>query len=151
MRSRRKNRACRALKPSWQVPWSCLPQFRSPVPHSSFVGNSQIRGFGPCDIPNIRLDVELILRTSPRNMRHFHAQGRQDSNLQPAVLETAALPIAPLPFDVRPHSPSWRRWSKIHSVLNAMNNLQSYGRLSKPATRREPSWSRTPITYSTHS
>jgi hypothetical protein len=26
------------------------------------------------------------------------AQGRQDSNLQPAVLETAALPIAPLPF-----------------------------------------------------
>src|SRR4029079_2549895 len=27
-----------------------------------------------------------------------HAQGRQDSNLQPAVLETAALPIAPLPF-----------------------------------------------------
>src|SRR5690625_2098588 len=25
-------------------------------------------------------------------------QGRQDSNLQPAVLETAALPIAPLPF-----------------------------------------------------
>jgi hypothetical protein len=27
-----------------------------------------------------------------------HAQGRQDSNLQPAVLETAALPIAPLPY-----------------------------------------------------
>ena len=27
------------------------------------------------------------------------AQGRQDSNLQPAVLETAALPIAPLPFE----------------------------------------------------
>ena len=26
------------------------------------------------------------------------AQGRQDSNLQPAVLETAALPIAPLPY-----------------------------------------------------
>jgi len=25
-------------------------------------------------------------------------QGRQDSNLQPAVLETAALPIEPLPF-----------------------------------------------------
>jgi hypothetical protein len=28
------------------------------------------------------------------------AQGRQDSNLQPAVLETAALPIAPLPYGV---------------------------------------------------
>ena len=30
-----------------------------------------------------------------------HAQGRQDSNLQPAVLETAALPIAPLPYGVK--------------------------------------------------
>jgi hypothetical protein len=30
-----------------------------------------------------------------------HAQGRQDSNLQPAVLETAALPIAPLPYGAK--------------------------------------------------
>ena len=29
------------------------------------------------------------------------AQGRQDSNLQPAVLETAALPIAPHPFGLK--------------------------------------------------
>ena len=29
-------------------------------------------------------------------------QGRQDSNLQPAVLETAALPIEPRPFAMRP-------------------------------------------------
>src|SRR4051812_20075002 len=33
-----------------------------------------------------------------------HAQGRQDSNLQPAVLETAALPIAPLPFGAKNRS-----------------------------------------------
>ena len=32
------------------------------------------------------------------------AQGRQDSNLQPAVLETAALPIAPLPYGAKTSS-----------------------------------------------
>src|SRR5690606_4249756 len=45
-------------------------------------------------------------------------QGRQDSNLQPAVLETAALPIAPLPFvlDAAPsRAPTARhnRWASI--------------------------------------
>src|SRR5262249_16868366 len=29
---------------------------------------------------------------------YLRSQGRQDSNLQPAVLETAALPIAPHPY-----------------------------------------------------
>jgi hypothetical protein len=31
-------------------------------------------------------------------MRGFRLQGRQDSNLQPPVLETGALPIAPRPW-----------------------------------------------------
>jgi hypothetical protein len=33
----------------------------------------------------------------PRGERGFTEQGRQDSNLQPPVLETGALPIAPRP------------------------------------------------------
>src|SRR5687768_1365450 len=39
------------------------------------------------------------------------AQGRQDSNLQPAVLETAALPIAPLPY-----GPKLARGAKTNHV-----------------------------------
>jgi hypothetical protein len=49
------------------------------------------------------LDYPALIRTMvaalvPAFPPEQLAQGRQDSNLQPAVLETAALPIAPLPY-----------------------------------------------------
>src|SRR5579863_10750031 len=47
--------------------------------------------------------------TKPHLPRKFW-QGGQDSNLQPAILETAALPIAPPPFDCRPQL----RWLGAH-------------------------------------
>src|SRR5699024_6956898 len=40
----------------------------------------------------------LVGLAHPAGTSRPEEQGRQDSNLQPAVLETAALPIAPLPF-----------------------------------------------------
>src|SRR5699024_7525262 len=40
----------------------------------------------------------LVGLAHPAGTSRPEGQGRQDSNLQPAVLETAALPIAPLPF-----------------------------------------------------
>jgi hypothetical protein len=51
------------------------------------------------------LDYPALIRTmvaalAPDFRPGQLAQGRQDSNLQPAVLETAALPIAPLPYGV---------------------------------------------------
>src|SRR5919107_6206356 len=51
------------------------------------------------------LDYPALIRTmvaapAPDFCPGQLAQGRQDSNLQPAVLETAALPIAPLPYGV---------------------------------------------------
>ena len=50
---------------------------------------------------NIRLSSGSPARSLlVRPIRCTHAQGRQDSNLQPAVLETAALPIAPLPLGI---------------------------------------------------
>jgi hypothetical protein len=44
-------------------------------------------------VPTFQNGFEVVaLRAKTQNM-----QGRQDSNLQPAVLETAALPVAPHP------------------------------------------------------
>src|SRR5699024_6329604 len=42
-----------------------------------------------------RSSFSLIVLTGSYDSCEPHAQGRQDSNLQPTVLETVALPIAP--------------------------------------------------------
>jgi hypothetical protein len=41
-------------------------------------------------------------KLSTRTGARIELQGGQDSNLQPAVLETAALPIEPPPFAAKP-------------------------------------------------
>src|SRR5262249_22981179 len=63
--------------------------------------------------------VVVVTRSSPPSalraavasatMAPQRVQGRQDSNLQPAVLETAALPIEPRPFRLAPTR--YRPWS----------------------------------------
>jgi len=46
-------------------------------------------------------------------------QGGQDSNLQPAVLETAALPIEPPPLAVKPDmSPPKKTFLAQHSLAD---------------------------------
>src|SRR5690625_426189 len=63
----------------------------------------------------------LVGLAHPAGTSRPEEQGRQDSNLQPAVLETAALPIAPLPFARRTSrgpapSGGWRRFGPTISI-----------------------------------
>ncbi len=75
---------------------------RAPPAPTASDGDSLTRSspsltYGTCSNP--RCDPVPGRARIPGRSRESHAvQGRQDSNLQPAVLETAALPIAPLPF-----------------------------------------------------
>ena len=46
----------------------------------------------------LELPSKLLFRPVPGPAQVSDLQGRRDSNPQPTVLETVALPIAPLPF-----------------------------------------------------
>src|SRR3954468_20637645 len=54
-----------------------------------------VRGLIPASVVRLRFEPTSAAPNKPA--ARPSAQGRQDSNLQPAVLETAALPIAPHP------------------------------------------------------
>ena len=58
---------------------------------------------GRPDRPLVVVDLALPRDVDPAVAGLPSAQGRRDSNSQPPVLETGALPIAPLPFGGRPH------------------------------------------------
>jgi hypothetical protein len=95
-------------------PWSCLQLFRSPVPHSS----SQNVG-----LPGSELNHGCCACSGfpPEQL----AQGRQDSNLQPAVLETAALPIAPLPYGSKTSMTLSATFTEAHAI-NMFSTPENY-------------------------
>jgi hypothetical protein len=69
----------------------------------SGVGDDILTGFVdhfPCHTHNLS---DSIAHTLSFNTVWNNLQGGQDLNLQPAVLETAALPIEPPPFEPSPH------------------------------------------------
>ena len=80
---------------------SAVPGTRTLVPasHHSLYHMSGPTGKGLTFSPEAILTSVNSPRLSQATVELTH--GRQDSNLQPAVLETAALPIAPLPYAKR--------------------------------------------------
>src|SRR6478735_1050933 len=103
---------------------------RAPPAPTASDGDSLTRSspsltYGTCSNP--RCDPVPGRARFPGRSHESHAvQGRQDSNLQPAVLETAALPIAPLPFvlddAVRAPGPGTNHVSRARTSVAGVNH-----------------------------
>src|SRR6185312_12942936 len=85
------------------------------------------------------------------------AQGRQDSNLQPAVLETAALPIAPLPYGRKTnpaalasfhwgarHHPCFNTGEQVYATTSSTSNQPRSGPSRRPCGCPWPAVTSTP-------